>query len=812
MIASVGMLHIAAIAQQHEPAPSYTVKNGVIYCDEGIPETPRWFADSRLAFSFDEAGVAQVDYYSPVSHQNLPTFFLRQLWDGFRYYIEKNNQTYKPEFTNCKILPFGITADWKFNNYVFKQSVLAVDESIIFQVTAPDTLVDSLNFKLEFYEAFGLTRGSDDDLRFINNAFNRKWEPWVFNNSLHVLEGKCVSIPKQSSGTFHSFETNIIIGSNCNAAHILRPINTKHILKSPVMQAGKTYSFVVSFGNDKQALQQKQRHLIDSLSFYVAHQFERYKKVADNSPHLTSPYTDLNNFISLAPMYHESLKVLDVPGAIRAKTTNYWVWGWDGMTSNYATCYWGDTAHLKDLLWFYKNTADPKEGIGHAFEYDMQPSSISALPAQGMYTSLLQLYFANTADAQTVKDLYPFARLIFNRIAAQEVAVTGMSKGTSLFPDFPVMMEETGQDISGFNTTIFYTAARSMEWLAAFTGDVAQQQKAKTIIDKIEKNFLPLFFDQQNNFIVSSIDAITLKQRNVHNSNSIRWENNYCYDLIRNIDSASLIFLKQNAVTPMGLREIPVSSSAYDMDANQLHCGWPANGEYFVRLINRMNQKDLMNQYIQWVSYWTQHLTCPEGISNYIETSAPEFDRWTSQKGTWQGYSMRAWYQAALHGVVGVGADVGGITFYPYSGEEMKLEGFNYLGKKIDIEMRGSGPYISSIVVDGITIKGTAKVPADLYRDKQHVSIVVNRTLVNELPFAVVTGNAIQLQNYKWEEDKINATLSGCGLCRLQLSAKKKPVIKLSGKKVNAIYDASTQMATVEMEMQPNAFYSLEVR
>ena len=261
-------------------------------------------------------------------------------------------------------------------------------------------------------------------------------------------------------------------------------------------------------------------------------------------------------------------------------------------------------------------------------------------------------------------------------------------------------------------------------------------------------------------------------------------------------------FFKENAVTPMGLREIPLWNKSYDMDANQLHCWWPATGEYFMQLINRFDQKPLVEQWIKWVSYWTRNLSCPEGISYYIETDEPEFDRWTSQKGTWQGYSMRGWYQAALHGVVGVGTDAGGITFYPYSGEEMTLNGLNFMNRKFDIEMKGSGRYIESIEADGIIIKGTNKLPADLYKDKQVMKITVKRTVVNPYQVSVASGTAVELQDYSCINGIIKAKISGAGLCRLKLNAMRQPVVKLDGKKIPVDYNPVLQMATVELNLE----------
>ena len=799
-------------AQYRSDLP-YSVSNGVIYCENGIPELPRWFADSRLAFQVDEGGIAQVDYYDPAPGQHLATLFVRQLWDGFRYYLERNNKTYKPEYTHSRIWPFGIESEWNFEGIIMKHRVMAVDESIVIQLVVPDSLPTDLHFKMEFFEAFALTKGSVDDLRFSNGGTTRKWDPWKFSATSNTLEGGVTSFPEvsQNKPNPEPFQTRCLIGADFPLEYSVRLINPKHILKSLSLEAGKTYSFIISFDQSRDVLGEKNKRRVNSLAQIIQQQVERYQKVAENSPVLKSPYTGLNNFISLAPMYHESLKIVDHPGAIRAKTSSYWVWGWDGMTSNDATAYWGDVPHIKDMLRFYEATADSLKGIGHAFDFDMKPSSISALPAQGMYVSLLQLYYANTGDINYTKERYPFAKTIFNRIAMSEVEGTGFSKGSSLFPDFPEAMSETGNDISGFNNTIFYCAARSMEWLAALTGDKAQQKKAAAIARRFERNFLRLFFNEQKKFVVSSIDSKTLEQRDSYNTNAIRWENNYCADITDSINIASLEFFKENSVTPMGLREIPLWNKSYDMDANQLHCWWPATGEYFIRLINGNDQKLLVDQWVNWVSYWTKHLTVPEGISYYIETAEPEFDRWTSQKGTWQGYSMRGWYQAALHGVVGVGTDAGGITFYPYDGEEMTLSGLNYRNKKFDVEWKGTGRYIESIEAEGKTIRGTNKLPADIYKGKERIKITVKRVPVNPYAISVSTGTAIELQDYTYLNGVINAKLNGAGFCRLKFVANRMPVVKVMGKKIRVSYDPHLHTASVELNLKPGTLQQIQI-
>ena len=121
----------------------------------------------------------------------------------------------------------------------------------------------------------------------------------------------------------------------------------------------------------------------------------------------------IENFMSLAPLYHESLKINEYPGAVRAKTTYYWVWGWDGITSNEASVYWGDLQGVKNLLDFYMNHSDHEKGIAHAYTKQMLCKNSYALANLGMYISLLYLYFINGGD---ISEYYDFAVKIFSLV------------------------------------------------------------------------------------------------------------------------------------------------------------------------------------------------------------------------------------------------------------------------------------------------------------------------------------------------------------------------------------------------------------
>jgi hypothetical protein len=806
----------------------HTVNRGIIYADTGIPETPRWFSDSRLTFQMDENAVTQVDYRNPSQSRGSHTIFLQRLWDGFRYYLERNKVIYKLQHNQTKIWPFGIEAQCEFEGSLLKHQIFAVEESIVIQLITPSEIPDELKFEFEFYENFGLIPVDSQDLRYSSGGANRIWQEWAFNETHNLMHGALEDSWKEHVDEHKEMNINnqdlehddqapvalhIGISADFPFQCVKRAINTKFILISDeFLLPNTTYSFVIAFAPTKNDLQERINWLTENVNQLVAKQFNRYQTVIDRAPVLISPHKELNDFISLVPLYHESCKVTDTPGAIKAKTANYWVWGWDGMTSNYASLYWGDQSFIQEMLRFYENTADAEFGIGHSFRHDMGLNSISALPSQSMYISLLHQYYTISGDLQEVKNRYPFAKRIFKLIKTREVQGTGFCEGASLFPDFPLFMHETGNDISGLNNTIFYCAARSMEYLAELAGDMEMKQTAKTTFANIEKNFLPLFYDEEKKFIVSSIDSKTLVRRNSFNSNAVKWENGYCGELLDVVSADCLLFFEQNIVCKAGLREIPVWSDAYDADANQLHCWWPVTGEYYMRLINSHNRGDLIEQWIGWVSYWTRKLTCPEGIPCYIDTDEPDLDRWNTSKGMWHGYSMRGWYQAAIHGVVGVGMEAGGLTFYPYAGEEMTLQGLHFRNKILDIEMKGSGPYIQAIEIEGQTLLATNKLPVDLMDKGNRVQISVNRVHEILFPVAIQEAYGLDLMNYRYDDGIIRAGIQGAGTSRLKLIASRKPIVKISGVSVEVDYDSAAGRATVELEMSLGQVEELEIQ
>ena len=802
----------------------YQVKNGLVYSEYGLPASQLWFADNRLAFQFDETGVTRVEYRNPEQRAGNSIVFLKGLYDGLRYYLEQNEVTYKAEYCNNTIWPFGIDSEWSFESANFKHSMYAIKDSIVIKLVTPEKIPSDLRFKLEFIETFTFIPAEQSNYVLGNMGATRTWDKWEYDIKDQLIinrysekmifqanraEDDVRSYFVEFEGSDKDAVLQVQIGADFKVEHAKR--NAKHVLRSPELEAGKEYHFVISFtGGDHKDVDTYKKEL-SCIKTSIENQMLRYRRIIGNIPKLLSPYQQLNDFISLAPLYHESLKATEHPGAIRAKTSNYWVWGWDGLTNNCAYFYWGEKDFIKEMLKFYEQTADPKWGLAHAYRNDMSIASISEIPSQGMYITLLHQYYNNTNDLDEVKKRYGFAKKIYKSMAALEVSGTGYCKATSLMPDLPGYMKETGNDISSFNNTVFYCASRSMEFLSAILEDEETKSLSESFFKKIESNFIDLFFDEQKGYVVGSIDADTFERRNCYSAYAVKWDNEYLSDLVESIYQECLNFFVENLVCKAGVRPIPVWDSAFDGDANQLRSWFPVMSEFYMKLINTGNRKDLIEQWVGWVSYWMKKLTIPEGVSCYIDTCEPELDRWDALCGTWQAFSARGWYQAIVHGIVGVGIDAGGVTFYPYEGEKMQIQGLHYAGRKIDIEMCGSGQYIEVIEVDGNEIKGTNKLPESFLKDKDEVAIKVKR--VKENPYKTFIKNAIgvRFDDYSYEEGRICAKLKGAGTSYIKIATQKEILVKLDGKDILVRYNEKLGVAFVEVKISADETKVLEV-
>lgn len=729
----------------------YTVKKGIIYSADGLPNPSAWYCDERTSFEATQKGIGAVEYSSPAA-RGVRTVMYKSFWGEERFYLSAEDGLYGQNLKKLKIYPFGYTGEWSYKGLRFGYNVFTVKNCIFISLKTPGNVPENLKFRLEFFEDNFLDTFYQSNIKYTDCAVRRSWRKSEF----------CDGVFRKSFCEDESEAAYILIGSDFESKYS-SAAGRKHILESENLKCDAEYTWFFCFAENESAAEFIYEKSVRDRKSILKKQIERYKRVSEKAPVLCSPYESLNTFFQLAPFYHEQLKVLEYSGGIKAKTTDYWIWGWDSITSAKAYLYWGDFEFMQKLLWFYmKNSYEGN--MVHAYSNNLDVIEISKLPAQGMYIVLLYNYFSCGGE---IEPFYEFAKNIFYRVGEKEIGETGFCGGTSLFPDFPHLMKETGEDISAFNGCVFYCAARCMAVLAEIMKDKKTALYAKALSERALKNYRDLFFDNNIGFIAASVDSKTLEKRSCISSCAVKWEGEFVGDITDFMNKTALEFFEKKLLTLCGIRPVPIDDDAYDADANQLHCHWPAMSEYFTRLACFNNRPDLLENFIYQISYFTDKLMCPEGISCAENTSRPETDGWTTLAGTWQGYSIRTWYESVIHSVLGVTYDFGGFVFYPYSGREMKICGLKSGKMTSDISFVGSGGYIDKIIVNGEEIKGTNQIPFDKLKNSNFIEVYRTK----QKSFNILSALGAKILDYSFNEKEISFKLHCFGKVYLKSEA-----------------------------------------
>jgi len=409
--------------------------------------------------------------------------------------------------------------------------------------------------------------------------------------------------------------------------------------------------------------------------------------------------------------------------------------------------------------------------------------------AQGMYICLLHHHFSMTNKKNIVEQHYPYAKTIVTRMMNALADDSGLMKGMSLYPDFPMAMLETGNDISLFNNSLAYCSLRAMEFLAGVCHDDETVKMLSEFNAKMRDNFDKILFDKELGAYINSVDSATYERRPCVNIGSLMWENDFLEEIVRVNDHEYVKFIEDHCIGRSYFRAIPLWDKSFDGDANQLHCTWPVVEENVMRLLNRTGKTEVIDRWAGWVKYWIDKLIVPEGISYLIETDAPETDSWNCEPGTWQAYTMRQWYQDVLHTYLGITLDYGGITISPSGCGAYTLENLSYLGGLVNIECVGSGRYVSAIEVNNQSIKGTSKIPFDLLWHKEIESTIELSKLeppstlpleARDLPlkvkirlqdtqpsFELLKCYGARITDYTSSDDAMNFYLEGSGYCEI---------------------------------------------
>ena len=325
---------------------NYFLKDRKVFSKKGIPNNSIYFCDGRLAFSFDDQGIKEIRYFMPFSKSPNPLLFKRKIFDCFRCYAEKDGLRYTPDLTNVTIYPFGLSSDWNIEGKIFKLMIYAVNECVFFLFDGDETY----DFAVSFYEETQVLTHADSDFETFDYGLKRTWESWR-----QAEEGWETRVTEEGEDKKFTLKIKLLGGN------ISRVIKSKVNSRYTVYTKGDGRFIAIIFGEDTDKFLIRENEVKDNYRKLIEKQLNRYTNVISHIPQLYCDEGGIENFVALAPLYHESLKPLDVSGCVRAQTARYWVWGWDTMVSNDSTLLFDNPKYIKCMLDYFEEVADTEK-------------------------------------------------------------------------------------------------------------------------------------------------------------------------------------------------------------------------------------------------------------------------------------------------------------------------------------------------------------------------------------------------------------------------------------------------------------------
>lgn len=746
---------------------TYEIRNGSIYAEGGIPLSPRIFTDGRLSFFYNERGITQVDYFGKHRSGGNNKVFEEDVFAALRNYVTVDGKRCLPTLDKVRIEPYGIYISFKAETLPFTLTVAALKGQLVTALTVPKQAEGhTVSFSFDFFES-NLFMPTDSS-KYLDRKFgkSRRFSPIGF-------DGKTLSFSYEDKNERQTGFTEVRIEADFPVSHIKKGVNdsVRHTLESAPLSAG-IHSFRMVFDGEESL----------DLRAALSHQERRYRAVKQRMPRLFSKNKGLDLFFALCPYYMESLKTEEYPGAVKAKNINYWIWGWDVLTYSTAYALMGDAQFLRDACAFFRDYGSGDRLI-HYYDFHMDKEKIrrasdGSVVTSSLYPILLYNAYVATGDKKLLAEFYPVAKRYTETILKAEINESGFILGRSLYPDYPNLIGETGRDFSSFNHTLYYSAFRSLEYLADEVGDTEMQGTLRRFLTAMETEYVSRFHDEAVGFPVTSVDADTGEKRPVFYANSVKFESAYLFDVLAPVAHRHLDFYKNRLVNRAGIRPLPEDDPAYDADGNQLHYWFLVTGEYYIRLANRLRDTEAVKGYADYIAYWSEKLMCPEGINCHADTKTPAMDGWTTLNASWQAFSMRTWYSGAMQSILGLILEDGSLTVSPTDIGDFRMENLSIGKHKANVSVVGKGKYLDRINVNGKILRGTAKIPEDILGKENEITVYRSKTPKT----ALLSAHGARLCHYK--NGEADLILRGSVTCEFISEA---PLtVTLDGKPVEA--------------------------
>jgi hypothetical protein len=754
--------------------------SGVPFVEQGLGTDTVWFGSGRIGVGVaDHGGIDKIIYYG---RQDLgrSAFFAIDTRSAytklFKPYLLIEDKAYRLELNRTQLFPGGYRS-----TFSVPEEGVEVEHDLVLVTDAVHQTVrvirnpkkKQLRLRIAWHE---YTRATPQ---------GRTWGPWKDNLAKNTWTSEIVDQGKGKKAT-----TWFGIVAEKPMTTRLTHSRRRYFELGAFTSGSVTVSAL--FGYNKKTFIGRAETLRRIGSQESAAAMAGWEKDVEQAPRLEVGIPAVDSFFRLSPLLQESLMPDDLPGGMRASAGTYWVWGWDTLVFCDAYLAAGQAWFLKEALELYHRTAHPTEGVGHQFSVEMTLNIPQAPAAQGLYTYALYQYVAATGDREVLKKHYPLVLTIL-KLAQASRHSSGLFEGKALFPDEPQYAGHTGHDLSVFNNSIFYQAARALEHLAGWMDDAATAKIAREMWQGLKKSF-GKFWDAKKGYWYDSLDSQSLAPRRVYPSHALLCFSPFANELLTGRTAEAARFIADHLVYANALRMYPLWSPAFNGDGNQFGQHYPVGGDLlFLKSCAAEGRQELLERWLDWMKQFWEQNTVPEGVTVEAENEGPLYP---DAPGGKQPFSGKSWYIGILHVILGITFDAGGLTAGPGLDRSVKIDGLFHAGRRWNVITQGKGRFIRGIRVNGVDVAGTCKIPADVANAKT-MNVEITRGPKSSTVIQLLSATGARLTKWQSRNNGFQARLESPGPVYVTFTARKKPAATWQGESLPVNYDEAAGQGSV---------------
>ena len=458
-------------------------------------------------------------------------------------------------------------------------------------------------------------------------------------------------------------------------------------------------------------------------------------------------FPHIEDFVETVPALVDSCVVRDygIPRACPGR--HYWIWAWDSLVTMTEGLRWGDSRDAGATVEFIENHRDDNGHVPARWTRSLAPlDTPSAGGIEFLQTSLAYETFLETGERALLKRCLPSFIARFEEVES-ELLHNGLFTGEGFYPDLLSAFGRTEKTAVCMEVGSWYAFCRIIGNVVRELSDSSLEKRCDAVAVSIAEHFDAHFWDEKNGFFVDAVNTATSHRTSLHPLFSLIFlQTPLGLHLIRPHLQQLGAFVSKELMTDAGVRILPLNEAGAGGEAI-LDSWYPHWDLYALKVLRRTGDADSI---MRWLACAERALSklgyCPEFLTlrGFREDDAQAWEHHGSASNL---NCVTSWFRGLRESVVGFEFDPGGITHLPLSLPipPARLEGIRWRGSRWSFESVYEGPYFESLVVDGVSIEGSTKVPvhhqtsgdhhvAARYGSKPpslHFTEVVNATVLN---------------------------------------------------------------------------------